>query len=186
MKALKCVMLNNKSHYLKPTVSDTKIGLIPSGICQPARIALNGDCLNPAIGLNNSSDFLNSWRGNVFSFIIKSLSGYYEKMIRVIFFRNFVVMKIYFIHIPKTGGSSIISALKNSEVQVIGHDIRDPLYKLPKYIVGPGDQAFALTRNPVERCISAYYYLRRVEFQNMTIMMHGFLTLRNSNWNSSF
>jgi len=64
-------------------------------------------------------------------------------------------MKPYiFIHVPKTGGTSISHALN-----LYGHCCHEPISKYPRYLTEKVF-TFAFVRNPFDRILSAYNYLR--------------------------
>ena len=68
---------------------------------------------------------------------------------------------VYFIHIPRTGGTSIVSTIVNEKgIKVLYHNIKSPNFKLPSNICTDNDTAFAFVRNPYERLASSYFYLR--------------------------
>lgn len=81
-------------------------------------------------------------------------------------------MRLFFVHIPKTGGNSIAAAYKNQDVEIWGHNMKIPGYKTypnskwGKYFRKiPGSsyvfQSFCITRNPWSRVFSAYNYLKQ-------------------------
>lgn len=59
-----------------------------------------------------------------------------------------------FIHIPKTGGSSISNTLN-----LYGHCCHEPISKYPRYLTEKVF-TFAFVRNPFDRILSAYNYLK--------------------------
>ena len=67
-----------------------------------------------------------------------------------------------FMHIPKTGGLSIRRMCKNNNIKVIRHDSRDPRnVSLAEYRRrNPNIFSFAVVRNPWDRLVSVYYFLR--------------------------
>ena len=71
--------------------------------------------------------------------------------------------KAVFVHIPKTGGASIREALKFSDVRIILHNLRDPHnVSLAQYIdSNPLAYSFAIVRNPWDRLLSAYFFLKK-------------------------
>ena len=66
-------------------------------------------------------------------------------------------------HIPKTGGASIVRVLKQYHVRIIGHNRRGPKYRSLADYKGehPDCFAFAFVRNPWDRVVSAYFFLRQ-------------------------
>lgn len=65
-----------------------------------------------------------------------------------------------YVHIPKCGGNSVMSIL-NDNVFTIGHDIRDSHYKyLRDYPLNDNRYVFTFTRNPWDRLVSSYFYLK--------------------------
>ena len=58
-----------------------------------------------------------------------------------------------FIHVPRTGGNSILKALEGKEVIVVHHVCRVDLRLLD------GHYVFAFVRDPIERVLSTYAYL---------------------------
>jgi hypothetical protein len=82
-------------------------------------------------------------------------------------------MSNVFIHIPKTGGSSIRKKLP-LDVNVIGHNLRHPSFQL--YRKNKEDFVFAFVRDPLDRFISAFNYLQqggRNEHDNMDAYYSG-------------
>jgi hypothetical protein len=70
--------------------------------------------------------------------------------------------RIVYIHIPRTGGNTIISALSpNKNLHIIRHDLRDPNYKFYQQQSNPEDTVIIVVRNPISRLYSAYSYLRK-------------------------
>ncbi|MBT3465432.1 sulfotransferase family 2 domain-containing protein [archaeon] len=70
----------------------------------------------------------------------------------------------YFIHIPKTGGTSIKNYLRDNDIPTLflSHDIEDPKYKYPNEISKKNNpHAFTVVRNPFDRVVSAYYFLKK-------------------------
>jgi len=86
-------------------------------------------------------------------------------------------MNTVFIHIPKTGGTSIRKQLP-LDVKVVGHNIRSDAFRL--YSKKQDDFVFAFFRDPVERFISAFSYLQnggRNQYDNMDAYVSGAKTL---------
>lgn len=69
-------------------------------------------------------------------------------------------MEKYFIHIPRAGGTSVASSLPYGCATYLGHDLRDPDYRHPSAICTEGDYVFAIVRNPYDRLVSAFDFLR--------------------------
>ena len=69
--------------------------------------------------------------------------------------------RIIYIHIPRTAGNAIISALMpNKNIDLIRHDLRDPEYKFYNQQSLSGDKVLSFVRNPFSRAFSAYNFLR--------------------------
>ncbi|HEC05394.1 MAG TPA: hypothetical protein ENJ12_00950, partial [Thiolapillus brandeum] len=67
-------------------------------------------------------------------------------------------------HIPKTGGQSMLPVWYRHRIPVIGHDIRQPDYvSLARYKadMDPDCFAFAFVRNPWDRLVSTFFYLKK-------------------------
>lgn len=70
----------------------------------------------------------------------------------------------FYVHIPKTAGSSILEwcVQKSVPVIVIGHDDRHSGFKSAAAWLEENDKdAFCVVRNPFDRLVSAYRYLAR-------------------------
>lgn len=67
-----------------------------------------------------------------------------------------------FVHAPKTGGASILQICMHHGIKVIDHDLRNPNYlSLEKYRAhNPNIYSFAVVRNPWDRLVSSYHYLK--------------------------
>ena len=70
----------------------------------------------------------------------------------------------FFIHLPKCAGNSIKKYLKDNNFPtiILGHSTFYPFYKFP-YEVSKSNNpnAFCVVRNPFERIVSAYFFLRK-------------------------
>jgi len=71
--------------------------------------------------------------------------------------------EIVFVHVPKTGGASILQLCLHHGIRIIDHDLRNPNYvSLTKYrSLNPNIYSFAIVRNPWDRVVSSYHYLRK-------------------------
>jgi len=69
-------------------------------------------------------------------------------------------MAICFIHIPRTGGNTLRKYVPLSNFRYIGHDLRSKRYSHPSGRCKPGDLVFTFVRNPFDRLVSAFFYLR--------------------------
>ena len=69
--------------------------------------------------------------------------------------------RLIFLHIPRTAGNSVMRAIppKNRVVH-FQHDLRDPNFQFYEKVSQPADRVFAFVRHPVDRLLSAYWYLR--------------------------
>lgn len=70
----------------------------------------------------------------------------------------------FYVHIPKTAGSSILEWCRQEGVPVIviGHDDRGPGFKgAADWLEQHDPDAFCVVRNPFDRLVSAYRYLSR-------------------------
>lgn len=67
-----------------------------------------------------------------------------------------------FVHVPKTGGLSILRFCAAHGIRVIDHDIRNPNHvSLNRYrLQNPDIFSFAFVRNPWDRVVSCYHYLK--------------------------
>ena len=86
-------------------------------------------------------------------------------------------MNTVFIHIPKTGGTSIRKSLPLN-VKVVGHNIRSETFQL--YRKKQDDFVFAFFRDPLTRFISAFNYLQnggRNQHDKMDAYISGAKTL---------
>lgn len=71
--------------------------------------------------------------------------------------------EIVFVHVPKTGGASILQLCLRHGIRVIDHDLRNPNYvSLAQYrSLNPNIHSFAIVRNPWDRVVSSYHFLRK-------------------------
>lgn len=71
--------------------------------------------------------------------------------------------EIVFVHVPKTGGASILQLCLRHGIRIIDHDLRNPNYiSLTRYrSLNPNIYSFAIVRNPWDRVVSSYHYLRK-------------------------
>lgn len=69
----------------------------------------------------------------------------------------------YFVHIPKTAGTTMIKYLKsagNFELRKINHDLRSSEFKyFHEYTDRQNFFSFCFVRNPIDRALSAFYFL---------------------------
>ena len=94
--------------------------------------------------------------------------------------------KFSFIHIPKTGGSSIQKLMENSNNKVRLHDHFSYTYK--KSIDNDPNIKFTIVRNPYDRLVSAFHYLKKggannktdLEFQKKLEKFHSFKDFINN------
>lgn len=69
--------------------------------------------------------------------------------------------KIFFVHIPKNAGNSIRPICRKRGIKVITHNIRRRNKRLLAAHRGKKKiHAFCISRNPYDRLVSAYYYLK--------------------------
>ncbi len=69
--------------------------------------------------------------------------------------------KFYFVHIPKNAGNTIRPFCKKNGIKVITHNIRRRNKRLlTDYRAKKKLHAFCISRNPYDRVVSAYHYLR--------------------------
>ncbi|MBE9548550.1 MAG: sulfotransferase family 2 domain-containing protein [Proteobacteria bacterium] len=70
--------------------------------------------------------------------------------------------KAAFMHIPKTGGASIRQLCNEFNIAIILHNLRDSKYlSLVEYRrQNPGVISFAVVRNPWDRLVSGYFFLK--------------------------
>lgn len=68
-----------------------------------------------------------------------------------------------FVHIPKTGGASVIQICMRHGIRIIDHDLRNPDHiSLARYRnLNPNIYSFAIVRNPWDRVVSTYHYLKK-------------------------
>lgn len=69
-------------------------------------------------------------------------------------------MNRYYIHIPRTGGNTVARSLAGLDFVYLGHDLRSKEYVHPSMICTHEDFVFTVVRNPFDRLVSAYHYLR--------------------------
>jgi len=104
--------------------------------------------------------------------------------------------KVIFVHIPKNGGCSIDAAL-NSKINIyIDHNTRNPNYKYLKDYSFPKDRfIFCFVRNPWDRIVSSYFFLKHgghVDFPEDKIDFNFYFGSFSSfkdillNWSDSF
>ena len=70
--------------------------------------------------------------------------------------------EVVFVHVPKTGGASVLQICIRHGVRLIGHDLRNPNYiSLAEYRKRKtGIYSFSIVRNPWDRVVSTYYFLK--------------------------
>lgn len=76
---------------------------------------------------------------------------------------------IVFVHIPRTGGRSIVNRLRNNKnIEFIGHDLRNPKYQwLRDYIKNKEKKfIFAFVRNPWDRAVSSFSHINQCAFDS--------------------
>ena len=66
-------------------------------------------------------------------------------------------------HIPKTAGVSLHGICRHHGIQILNHNTRDPNFvSLARYKQHyPGRYAFTVVRNPWDRVVSSYFYLKK-------------------------
>ena len=70
-------------------------------------------------------------------------------------------MNLFFVHIPKNAGNSIRPICKKEHIKIISHNIRRRNKRLLAAHRKKKDlHAFCISRNPYDRLVSAYHYLR--------------------------
>ena len=71
--------------------------------------------------------------------------------------------KYIFVHIPKCGGNSVNKFIRRKNISVIDHNIRAKNFKYLKDRVAENLKGYVFTfsRNPWDRLVSAYFYLRQ-------------------------
>ena len=65
-----------------------------------------------------------------------------------------------FIHIPKTGGLSLVTGLRGADFIRVKHNLRDLNYLHPSLICKKDDYVFTFVRNPYTRLLSSFHYLQ--------------------------
>lgn len=79
------------------------------------------------------------------------------------FLHKELLRKCYFIHIPKTAGTTMVEYLKsakNLELKKINHDLRNPEFKYFREYSDRNDYfSFCFVRNPIDRALSAFFFL---------------------------
>lgn len=70
-------------------------------------------------------------------------------------------MQPVFVHIPKTGGASILQTCLQYGIPIIDHNLRNPDYVSLADLKArqPDIYSFAVVRNPWDRVVSTYHYL---------------------------
>ncbi len=70
-------------------------------------------------------------------------------------------MRLVYIHVPRTAGNSILHAIVNDErITVIQHNIRDVNYQYYENLTKEDDCVIAFVRDPHQRALSAFHYLK--------------------------
>ena len=69
--------------------------------------------------------------------------------------------RIVYIHVPRTAGNSILHAIINDKrVTIIQHNIRDVNYQYYENLAQKDDYVISFVRDPFQRALSAYHYLK--------------------------
>ena len=70
--------------------------------------------------------------------------------------------EVVFVHVPKTGGASILQICLRHGIRILDHDLRNPNHlSLAHYREqNPDIHSFAIVRNPWDRVVSAYHFLK--------------------------
>lgn len=72
------------------------------------------------------------------------------------------MIKFTFVHIPKTGGTSLRKFFKQRGIRIINHAIRDKGFRYLKEIPKENSEIrFCYVRNPYDRVVSAFFYLSK-------------------------
>lgn len=86
---------------------------------------------------------------------------------RIFIERRIIISKharALFVHIPKTAGLSVISAIHDQRIDVAGHFLQNPFYRPPKELIKKYKKrpfVFSFVRNPWDRAVSAFFYLNQ-------------------------
>jgi len=67
-----------------------------------------------------------------------------------------------FIHVPKTGGASILQICQRYGIRIVDHNLRNPEHRSLAQIKEqtPDIFSFAIVRNPWDRVVSTYHFLK--------------------------
>ena len=72
----------------------------------------------------------------------------------------------YFIHIPRTGGTSLASSFPTGCAVYLGHDLRSVHYTHPSAVCTDADFTFTIVRDPFERLVSSFRFLAKGGFSD--------------------